>query len=45
MSLLSGGFMNGFCENDLFARDGHVAGRPTTTRTPVLEEAVLHEIE
>lgn len=28
-----------------FAREGNAAGKPTTTRTPELEEAVLHEIE
>lgn len=32
-------------EKGSFARDNHGAGRPTTTRPPVLVEAVVHEIE
>lgn len=33
------------CEKGSFARDSHGAGRPTTTRTPALKEAVLHQIK
>lgn len=33
------------CEKGSFAREDHSAGRPITTRTPLLEKHVLHEIE